>query len=30
MLHVTLNVLTNSVNNLAETQIDFPVRHTGR
>jgi len=29
VLHVALNVLTNSVNNLAETPIDFPVRHTG-
>ena len=30
VLHVALNLLTNSVNNLAETPIDFPVRHTGR
>jgi len=28
--HVALNVLTNTVNNLADTPIDFPVRHTGR
>jgi AhpD family alkylhydroperoxidase len=30
LLHVALNVLTNSVNNLAGTPIDFPPRHTGR
>jgi uncharacterized peroxidase-related enzyme len=30
VLHVALSLLTNSVNNLAETPIDFPVRHTGR
>lgn len=30
VLHVALNVLTNSVNNLAGTPIDFPSRHTGR
>jgi len=28
--HVALNVLTNMVNTLADTPIDFPVRHTGR
>jgi AhpD family alkylhydroperoxidase len=28
--HVALNLLTNSLNNLAETPIDFPLRHTGR
>jgi uncharacterized peroxidase-related enzyme len=27
--HVALNVLTNTVNNLAGTPIDFPVRRTG-
>ena len=30
VLHVALSLLTNSVNNLAEAPIDFPVRHTGR